>query len=380
MYKIGIITSIVLLLLVPIGLSYGEQNEGVLQINIKLWGGDLADYHGIVLKIYQDLSQTPMIIPLPSNPYSVSLPLDHRYKIEVYVNSMYANVDYVDLVNDNQKAKLDIPISGSVRFTVVNVDGITPIEGATVSLRSGDGEYRHWTNSTTDESGNTIRFWIQPTILKDDYYIADVSIADGLSYVFSPITVNPGKSQEIKIITPWPKIINHAIKVSVYKSPTEKITGLGNQLAVEVYDAKQHNIASSAINAHGYAYFSNLKVGNYLFRVVDLEQLQNKELGSTKVLLTGEQNTIQIFTNSQSQNLNVNSTVFEKDFERVTNSSAITTKELASELSLKQHTQPWIKNISDWWASDMISDSELINAVEYLVQQDIIDSQYLDSN
>ncbi|MFI5407542.1 MAG: collagen binding domain-containing protein, partial [Nitrososphaerales archaeon] len=364
-YKIGIIT--LGLLLIPIGLVYGEQSEGSLQINIKMWGGDLADYHGIVLKIYQDSSQTPMIVPLPSNPYNVSLPLDHRYKIEVYVNSMYANVDFVDLVNDNQKAKLNIPISGSVRFTVVNVDRTTPIEGASVSLRSGNGEYKHWTNSTTDESGNTIRFWIQPTLLKDDYYIAEVSIADGLSYVFSPITVSPGKSQEIKIITPWPKIIDHAIEVSVYKSPTERITGLQKQLVVEVYDVEQHKIASFAITAKGYAYFSNLKVGNYLFRVVDLEQAQNKELGSANVLLTGKQNTVQIFIDShESQSLDVN--------------PSITTKELATELSLKPYTQSWIKNISDWWASDMISDSELINAVEYLVRQDIIDSQYLDSN
>jgi hypothetical protein len=361
-YKIGILASIALLL-IPIGLVYGEQSEGILQINIKLWGGDLADYHGIVLKIYQDSNQTSMIVPLSSNPYNISLPLDHRYKIEVYVNGMYANIDFVKLVSDNQKAKLTIPISGSVRFTVVNVDGHTPIEGASLSLRSGNGEYKYWTNSTTDESGSTIRFWMQPTLLKDDYYIAEVSIADGLSYVFSPITISPGDSQEIKIITPWPKIIDHTIEVSVYKSLTEKITGLGKQLAVEVYDAKQHKIASSAITAKGYAYFSNLKVGNYLFRAVDLEQAQDKELGSTNILLTGKQNTVQIFTNSsESQNSDI--------------APLTITKELAVEISLKPHTQPWIKNISDWWANDMISDSELINAVKYLVKEDIIDTKY----
>lgn len=369
---------VVLMLLVPIGLSYGEQNKGVLQINLKSWGGETVDYHGIVLKIYQDFSQTPVLVPLSSNPYSVSLPLDHRYKIEVYVNGMYANVDFVNLTSGNQKSELSIPIPGSVRLTVVNVDGNTPIEGASVSLRSDDSVYKYWTNSTTDEFGNTIRFWIQPTITTDDYYVADVSIGNGLSYAFSPITVDPGRSQDIKITTPWPKIIDHMVTVSIYKSPTEKISGLGNHLVVELYDEKMNKVASSIITDKGYAYFSNLKVGNYLFRVVDLGHPQSKELGSTSVLLTGKQDSVKIFTNSESQNLGIDLAVSKNYLGDVsTNLSEITAKESAGTLSLKPSVPSWIKNVADWWADDLISDSEFLKAVEYLVQHDVISVQYL---
>lgn len=332
----------------------------------------MVDYHGTVLKIYQDFSQTPTVVALSSNPYSVSLPMDHRYKIEVYVSSMYANVDFVNLASGSEKSEMSIPIPGSVLFTVVSADGNTPIEGASVSLRSGDDSYKYWTNSTTDEFGNTIRFWVQPTVLQDDYYVADVSIGDGLSYAFSPITVDPGRSQEIKITTPWPSVIDHIVAVSVYKSPTEKISGLGNNLAVELYDKENNRIASSAVTDKGYAYFSNLKVGSYMFRAVDLGQTQNQELGSTSVLLTGKQDSVQILANPEPQNSSANQTV-SASYDTSTNLLEITAQELTSKLSPNPSIPTWIKNISEWWANDLISDSEFLKAVEYLVQHNVID-------
>jgi hypothetical protein len=33
--------------------------------------------------------------------------------------------------------------------------------------------------------------------------------------------------------------------------------------------------------------------------------------------------------------------------------------------------------VADWWADDLISDSEFLKAVEYLVQHDVINVQYL---
>ena len=32
----------------------------------------------------------------------------------------------------------------------------------------------------------------------------------------------------------------------------------------------------------------------------------------------------------------------------------------------------WVKNTAEWWASDLISEKEFINAIEYLVQGGII--------
>jgi len=32
----------------------------------------------------------------------------------------------------------------------------------------------------------------------------------------------------------------------------------------------------------------------------------------------------------------------------------------------------WIKNTAGWWAEDVISETEFVNAIEYLVKEDII--------
>src|SRR5438105_15331521 len=105
---------------------------------------------------------------------------------------MYASVGYVDLQNNNEKLELKIPISGSIRFTAVYNDSNTPIDNATVMIKSNNGTYEYWTNGTTDDLGKTIRFWLQPTILNDDYYVATVSIGNGLRYSYNPISILPG--------------------------------------------------------------------------------------------------------------------------------------------------------------------------------------------
>src|SRR5438309_8364228 len=112
----------ILILLAPLT-SYGQQGMGSLEVDV-YQGGERADYHDMVLKIYQDNEKIPYktIESLSGNPYKIPLPLGHKYKIEVYVSSMYASVGYVDLQNNNEKLELKIPISGSIRFTAVYND------------------------------------------------------------------------------------------------------------------------------------------------------------------------------------------------------------------------------------------------------------------
>ena len=369
--EIGII--LMLVFVVPIMLAYGEPAEGLLQVNIMSPTGERVDYHGMVLKIYQDASETPTVVSLTSNPYDVSLPLNHRYKIEVYTNSMYAGVNFVKLDSSNQKVELRVPIPGSAHFTLVYSDGYTPIDGASVSLRSVDGTYRYWTNSTTDASGFTIRFWLQPTIIKSDYYVADISLGNDLLYSFYPVIVSPGRSQDLKVITPWPKIIDQLIVASVYDSNSEKISGLDADLAVEVYDTNGNKITSSKLSHRGDASFSNLKVGTYLFQVVNLEQPQN-EWGSTKITLTGKSDPIQIFTEPYESENEDSDLISSPPENTQTNPSETTTNE---DLSL---VPSWIKSVADLWAKGQISDIEFLNAVEYLVNNNIITVQNLRSS
>ena len=166
--------------------SYGQQ-IGTLEINLKTANGEMTDYHGMVLKIYQDNQKVPfkIIDSLTGNPYKVSLPIGYQYKVEVYVNSMYANVGYVSLQNSDKNLDLVIPNTGSVLFTVVYNDGNSPINNATIVVKSGNGTYEYWTPSMTDENGDSIRFWLQPTLTNDDHYVANISIGNDLLYSYS---------------------------------------------------------------------------------------------------------------------------------------------------------------------------------------------------
>src|SRR5690242_9056765 len=117
--KIGIKLApfFILILLIPL-VSYGQQ-EGTLEIDLKSMSGEMTDYHGMILKIYQNTNKTPfkIIHPLTSNPYRVSLPMGYQYKVEVYVSSMYTNVGYVNLQQNDEKLELRIPNPGSTLFT-----------------------------------------------------------------------------------------------------------------------------------------------------------------------------------------------------------------------------------------------------------------------
>src|SRR5690348_14350451 len=97
--KIGIkITPVFILLLIVPLTSFGQQTS-TLEIDLKSMSGDMADYHGIAMKIYQNNGNVPFttINSLSGNPYKISLPTGYQYKAEVYANSMYANVGYVNL-------------------------------------------------------------------------------------------------------------------------------------------------------------------------------------------------------------------------------------------------------------------------------------------
>lgn len=339
-----------------------------LEIDLTYVNGDMADYHGIGLKIYQDNSNLPIktIDSISGNPYSIPLPVGHQYKIESYASSMLATIGYVDL-DANKKLKLGMPVPGSLRFTVVYNDGYTPIDNATVMVKSTDGTYEYWTNSTTDDVGSTIRFWLQPTVtndnsyaanvwlpstnINDNYYAANVFLGNALSYSYYPISVLPGLSGDIKIITPWPAKLP-PVTVHVYKSDTQTLSRADGNFAVRLYDDNSKEISESKINAIGQTTFSDLKVGRYVFQVIDLNDPSNGDWNATAIL-DGKQNSVQIFkmtnnTSTQDNSVDPNTSVF--------------------------HTQIpiWVKNNAKWWAQNQVNDSDFISGIQFLVEHGIV--------
>ncbi len=284
---------LVLIVLQPIFI-YADQGIGALEIDVKYTNGDRADYSSMTVKVYQDFNTVPFkeITPLSANPYNiVSLPIGHKYKVEVYANGMYATTGYMDLQSTQQVLPLTMPLPGGMRFSVFYNDGLTPLEGANISIKSQDG--KQWAQSMTDNNGQTIRFWVQSTNLENNYYIAGVSIGENLLYTYSPVSLQPGISQEFKIVTPWPPMVNSLLTAEVFKDSSNMVTSADGNFLVVLYDSSGNKIKNSPLNARGQAFFSNLKVGDYIFDAINLNG--NTEWGSSKITIDGKQSIIQIF-------------------------------------------------------------------------------------
>ena len=399
--KIGIkITSIfILILLVPL-VSYGQQTA-TLEIDLKTMNGEMTDYHGIALKIYQDNGKIPFttIDSLSGNPYKISLPIGYQYKVEVYVNSMYANAGYVNLQNNDEKLELVIPNTGSVLFTAIYNDGTTPIDNATVIVKSSNGTYEYWTPSSTNEDGDTIRFWLEPTIANDDHYVANISIGNNLTYSYSPVNVLPGGSNDIKIVTPWPSVAPPLV-VSVYKSPLQKISKSDGNFVVQLYD-NDNKVSESKVDFRGDAYFSNLKVGNYILHAIDLNDNNNGTWGVANIILDGKQTSAQIFKNqtnnkilntnqsmSYSNKATVNSDpiIISQNLQTASsadllitikewndNSMAVSDSKLLSDMGIKaNHIPSWMINNAKWVIDGKITEKDFVNAIMYLHTNRII--------
>ena len=396
---IKIIPVFILILLIPLT-SYGQQT-GTLEIDLKSVGGEMTDYHGMVLKIYQDNQKIPFktIDSLSGNPYKVSLPIGYQYKVEVYASSMYANVGYVNLQDNNEKLGLVIPNSGSVLFTAVYNDNTTPVNNATVIVKSCNGAYQYWTPSTTDEGGNTIRFWLQPTITNDDHYIVNISIANNLSYSYSPVNILPGTSNNIKIVTPWPPVAPPLV-AAVYKSPLQKVSKSDGDFVVQLYDNNENKVSESKVDVRGEAYFSNLKVGSYILRTIDLNDDNNVAWGVANIVLDGKQTSVQIFKNqtnnkilNRTQNVSysneasvvTNPVTISQNLQTVTpdllfdikgwnsNSATISDSKLLSDIGIKaNHIPSWITNNAKWVIDGKITRQDFVNAIMYLHTSGII--------
>jgi len=270
-------TSLAISLLVMLVLSslvvypqrvFSQENTGSVEITVRFPNGERASTYQMVLNVYMDTRTSPYLVldPLESNPVVLtSLPLAHKYIFEVYVNGMYAGLHSMILDNSRmEKILITIPSTGGMRFNVFYNDGITPIEGAVVSIKSHDGTV--WRETSTDSLGQTPRFWMAPTILPDNYFIISTSIGKNHVYDMPFIKLESGARVEIKIVTPWSSRVDE-LKVSVFKSSSEKVSVDDGEFYVELYDPSEKKVSESPINRKGDAYFTGIPVGDYTLRV-----------------------------------------------------------------------------------------------------------------
>ncbi len=132
-YKICAI-AVISSLIISISSSYSEELE-TLQIEIKYTNGDRIDTYQTKYVVYQDSEKTPIFEKeLESNPETIILPKDHKYKVEIFVNGMFSEVGYVELQNEPKKLDINIPLPGGLKFNVFFEDGETPIDSATIVI------------------------------------------------------------------------------------------------------------------------------------------------------------------------------------------------------------------------------------------------------
>jgi peptidoglycan/xylan/chitin deacetylase (PgdA/CDA1 family) len=271
--------------------AFVEQN-GSLTMNLKYLAGDRVSASTISLKIYRDFDRTPYMQfqHLTGNPFTVmSLPMFHQYKIETYVGGMLSSTNLVVLDKPQQDLDVNIPNGGSILVSVYYSDGQTPITNASVSIRSQDNKTRDV--GLTDPDGLVSKFYLPSTTTYGNYYVVDVKINNHLKFSSTPITLQPDDGNEIKLIAPWPSVIQNLVTVKVYNQ-TKLLSSYGKPYAVDMFDDKGNKLAESPINIHGEGYFWSVKTGDYVFKVVNTTS--DRVLGNLIATLDGTKNNFDV--------------------------------------------------------------------------------------
>ena len=271
------------------------EETGNISLDLLYENGDRVTTWQTTLKIFQDNDSEPFrTIEFPeSNPYEIqTLPLGHKYTVEVFVNDMFAEQGFVNLNESESELQILIPLQAGTQFVVYHDDRSTTIENAQVSIKSHEG--KEWAKGITDADGKTIRFWLQPNIKEGDYYIAEITLAEGISYTESPITLFPQVIGDFEIITPWTKNIEKLITIVVFDENSQKVQKNDGEFLVELYDSKNNKIDESSVNHRGEAYFSNLNVDRYSVTVIKIGE-DNKIWATKEIPIIGDKDSFSIY-------------------------------------------------------------------------------------
>ena len=306
---------ILLLTLVFFGNLYGYSEEfGSIEIQVKDWNGDISNPQGITVLIYQENKMLFKEVNLQTNPQIISeIPLEHTYSFEVIkhdVNFSMSNKLYLD--SSLGKIDLSIPLQGGMKFNIFHKDGYTPIENAKVTIKSPNGNVLM--TDYTNEDGETQRHWLQSTTL-EKYYSVEVSLGEDISLTKPTIRNSPGVAADYKIVTPWPVIIDERITIQLKPEASKDISDY-SLFKIELQDNANNLIKNTFFNQRGEAYFTNIPIGEYIFRVfakADALETDFEEWGSKQISIIGTQKIIEISEQKQSELLNCNCVAFRLD-------------------------------------------------------------------
>jgi len=283
--------------------AYAEENK-TIEVKVKYTNGDVADFNSMKFLVYQDFQNEPILEKkLSANPDFITVAENHRYKIEVYADGIYADVGYVQLNDKPSKIEITVPLSGGLQFSVFYKNGEVPIEGATVVLKSHDNS--ELKRGITNDEGETPRYWIQSTTHQDKHYRVDVYLEDIFLTSFSPIKLQPGISTDQKIVTNIPETIEDLVTINLF-SGTKMITSDDGVYKVILKDLNENDIVTSNVNFRGDAQFSNLKSGTYVVKIISQSNFENLLWPKTTIHVTGDVNKFSIYKNQNNFNFKNN--------------------------------------------------------------------------
>jgi len=286
--KILIISAFVAitLLLVPLPSSYSEELE-TLQLEVKYTNGDRRDAFHTSYVIYQDFSATPFLEnDMKTNPEILSLPENHRYKFEIFVDGLYSESGYIDLKSTPDKLEIRIPLPGGIQFNVFYEDGETPVDDARVILSSKSG--LELGSANTNAEGKTLRYWLQPTLLEDDYYKLDIYIDDVLATNIKNLKIFTGTSVSQKITIPVPEIVDDLLTFRLFDTESKIILKNDGNYSLVLADKNLSPLFTSTMKNTGELHFSNIPSGVYTVLVLNDGKRQNT-WDSTPIPIFGNQ-------------------------------------------------------------------------------------------
>ena len=263
--KMFLFLPVFLLLVSLIPLAFSD-SESDLEIEIKDWEGELLGPYGLKAIIYQDGNfEYKQIIELEKNPFLITdLEKKAQYRIEIIGDGMVIGEKNFSLEKQKGPLLIQTAPGGSIKFQIMYNDGFSPINNVQINLKSNNEEFS--TDFFTNREGKTSKIWLQATRDKQEYYSAEITIDDSISYVYSPIKISPGISSELKIYTPWPKKIESLITVSLFENGEKIKSEEGKKFLINLVKDGQP-ISQSTLNHRGDAFFSNFIVGKYSFEV-----------------------------------------------------------------------------------------------------------------
>ena len=294
---LSVIPCLVLLFIIIPNNAYGQESE-TIELEIKYTNGDRADFRGMSIIVYQDFDKSSILEKkIESNPDFITLPENHRYKIEVYAFGMYVDVAYIQSESISKKLTITIPLSGGLQLEIFYKGGEIPIDKARVVLKSRDNS--ELGQGLTNDQGETIRFWINPTNKQEDYYIADIYLADLFLTSYFPINIQPGITTDLKITTNIPEIVEELISINLYIG-TKKITSADGDYKVTLSDLQGNDVVTSNVNFRGDAQFSNLKSGTYTVKISSDNEIEKYLWPQTDIHVIGDLNKFSVFKNYES--------------------------------------------------------------------------------